>query len=329
MPTYSMSMQSYLGSLLSLNFLSAQQTLFLSFFGGINAVTFSTGNDKFYVGEDLSIGGGTWEVVGSGWVQPGISVFGLVIPTGTRVDAILVRNSLSGSLSLLYPDGIPWATGMIAMVIDIDPVGYNNSTKGPLCFLADTRLATPWGWIAAGQVAAGDRLMDRDGRPVTVLATLRPALTMRSHRGLWAVRTEAGAGLSQQHRITLSGAAVEMFFGVAEVLAPALCLAEAGLARLEPVGARDYVHVLTDRHAILLAEGLEAESLLLGPMAAIALASDGADPGDAEVLADLGSRFPHHSRRAALPLVTRREARVLLDQGARPVTHHLPTARVA
>ena len=36
MPTYSMSMQSYLGSLLSLNFLSAQQTLFLSFFGGID-----------------------------------------------------------------------------------------------------------------------------------------------------------------------------------------------------------------------------------------------------------------------------------------------------
>ncbi|OYU19931.1 MAG: hypothetical protein CFE34_02865 [Rhodobacteraceae bacterium PARR1] len=333
MPTYSMSMQSYLGSLLALNFLSTQQTLFLSFFGSTNSVSFTTPNDRFYVGEDLSIGGGTWEVVGSGWVQPGISIFGLVIPTGTRVDAILVKNTTTGALSVLYPDGVPWATGMIAMVIDIDPVGYNNTTKGPLCFLADTRLATMDGWIAAGKVAAGDRLMDRDGRAVTVLATCRAGLAMRSHPGLWAVRTETGAGLSQQHRVTLSGAAVEMFFGVAEVLAPALSLAEAGLARLEPARARDYVHVLTDRHAILLAEGLEAETLLLGPVAELALAQDGAesgiDAGDASVLADFARDFPHRSRRAALPLVTRREARVLLDQGARPVMHHLPMARVA
>lgn len=329
MPTYSMSMQSYLGSLLTLNFLSTQQTLFLSFFGGINGVTFTTDNDKFYVGEDLSIGGGTWEVVGSGWVQPGISIFGIVIPTGTRVDAIMVKNTVSGALSLLYPDGTPWATGMIAMVIDIDPVGYNNTTKGPLCFLADTRLATPMGWIAAGQVAAGDHLMDRDGRLVTVLATLRPELAMRMHPGLWAVRMAEGAGLSQQHRITLSGVAVEMFLGVAEVLAPAIALSDAGLAALEPAGARDYVHVLTDRHAILIAEGLEAESLLLGPMAQRALAQDGADTGDAAVISDLSQRFPQTSNRAALPLVTRSEARVLLDQGARPVTHHLPMARVA
>lgn len=329
MPTYSMSMQSYLGSLLTLNFLSTQQTLFLSFFGGINAVSFTTGNDKFYVGEDLTIGGSTWEVVGSGWVQPGISIFGIVIPTGTRVDAIMVKNTVSGTLSLLYPDGLPWATGMIAMVIDIDPIGYNNTTKGPLCFLADTRLATPKGWLMAGQLEAGDRLMDRNGQSVTVLATLRPELAMRAHPGLWAVRTAEGTGLSQQHRITLSGAAVEMFFGVAEVLAPAVALAEAGLAQLEPAGARDYVHVLTNRHAILIAEGLEAESLLLGPMAQQALAKDGSDTGDAAVIGALSQRFPQTSRRATLPLVTRSEARVLLDQGARPVTHHLPMARVA
>lgn len=329
MPTYSMSMQSYLGSLLALNFLSTQQTLFLSFFGSVNSVSFSTPNDKFYVGEDLSIGGGTWEVVGSGWVQPGISILGLVVPTGTRVDAILVKNTTTGALSVLYPDGIPWATGMIAMVVDIDPVGYNNTTKGPLCFLADTRLATPGGWIAAGQVAAGDRLLDRDGHAVTVLATLRPTMAMRSHPGLWAVRCGGGAGLSQQHRVTLSGVAVEMWFGVAEVLAPALALAEAGLARLEPASARDYVHILTDRHAVLLAEGLEAESLLLGPMAERALALDGDAMGDAAILTEFARRFPHQSRRAALPLVTRREAAVLLAEGARPVIHHLPMARVA
>ena len=145
MPTYSMSMQAYLGSLLALNFLSTQQTLLLSFFGSVNGVSFTTGNDKFYVGEDRTIGGGTWEVVGSGWVQPGISIFGLVVPTGLRVDAILVKNTATGALSLLYPDGIPWATGMIAMVVHIDPVGYNTITKGPLCFLAETRLAAPGG----------------------------------------------------------------------------------------------------------------------------------------------------------------------------------------
>ena len=329
MPTYSMSMQSYLGSLLALNFLSTQQTLLLSFFGSVNPVSFTTGNDKFYVGEDLTIGGGTWEVVGSGWVQPGISILGLVVPTGTRVDAILVKNTTTGALSLLYPDGIPWATGMIAMVVDIDPVGYNNTTKGPLCFLAGTRLAAPGGWVAVDQLEPGQKLLDRDGRLVTVLATIRPALAMRSHPGLDAVCIPDGPALSQQHRITLAGPAVEMCFGVPEVLAPAIALVGAGLARREPALARDYLHVLTDRHALLLAEGVEAESLLLGPMAEQALAVEADMAADTALVRALATRFPSAARQAALPLVTRREARVLLDQGARPVTHHLPTARVA
>lgn len=95
----------------------------------------------------------------------------------------------------------------------------------------------------------------------------------------------------------------------------------AGLARREPALARDYLHVLTDRHALLLAEGVEAESLLLGPMAEQALAVEADMAADTALVRALATRFPSAARQAALPLVTRREAALLLEQGARPLRH--------
>ena len=49
-------------------------------------------------------------------------------------------------------------------------------------------------------------------------------------------------------------------------MAPSLVLLETGLAALAPVAAPlELVHILLPRHAMLLAEGLPAETLLLGP----------------------------------------------------------------
>ena len=120
-----------------------------------------------------------------------------------------------------------------------------------------------------------------------------------------------------------------MCFGVAEVLALAIALAAAGLARMEPARARDYIHVLTHRHAVLIADGVQAESLLLGPMAEQALTEEPGMEVDAALLRGLAVHFPTSARRAALPLVTRREAALLLEQGARPLRHARAMAKAA
>ena len=325
-----MATQTYFGSLLALNFLSSQQTLFLSAFGGLSNQTVIEDNNKFAVGETISVGGSPFTVVGSGWVQPGISVLGIVIPTGTRVDTILVRSVSTGQLQLLYPENTPWATGMVALVVDIDPVGYNRNTFSPLCFTLDTRIAAAGGvWRAAGEILTGDELVDRDGRRQRVLATVRVQSNGPASPLSETIRLPEGAGLSRQHRVVLSGAAVELYFGYDEVMAPAIALVDAGLARVAPARVADYVHILTERHAVLVAEGTEVESLLLGADSRKGLSGE-PEAAD-EVLADLEARFPAAARKAAMPLVTRREGALLLDAGARPVHRGHPegSARAA
>lgn len=105
MSTTNMSTQAYVGSLLAANFLSSQQTLLLSAFGSTSTQAVVNNDNKFFVNETIQVGGSDFTVVGSDWVQPGISLLGVVVPTGTRVDAILLRSVSTGQLRLLYPEG--------------------------------------------------------------------------------------------------------------------------------------------------------------------------------------------------------------------------------
>ncbi|MEY4983988.1 MAG: hypothetical protein RIR62_2254, partial [Pseudomonadota bacterium] len=294
----------YFGSLLSVNFLSSQTVI--------------EDNNKFALGETISVGGAPFSVIGSGWVQPGISILGIVVPTGLRVDAILVRSVDTGALRLLYPENAPWATGMVALVVDMDPVGYNRNTFSPLCVTRETRLAAAGGvWRAAGEIAAGELLVDRTGQRQRVLATVRVGMNGPVSPLSETVRLPEGAGLSRQHRVVISGPPVALYLGEEEVMAPAIALADAGLARVTPARVADYVHILTEDHAVLVAEGTEVESLLLGGEARTGLTGE---PEIADgILAELEARFPDAARKAAMPLVTRREGAFLLAAGARPV----------
>lgn len=315
MSTTTMSTQAYIGSLLAVNFLSSQQTLLLSAFGGTSTQTIVNNDNKFFVDETVQVGGSDFTVVGSGWVQPGISILGLVVPTGTRVDAILVRSVSTGQLRLLYPEGPPWATGMIALVVDIDPVAYNLNTFGPLCFTATTRLAAAGGlWRPAAEIEPGEDLLDRNGYRVRVLARISLDMNGPFSPLSETIQLPDGAGLSRQHRIVLSGPIVETHFGRRSVLAPAIALAETGHARRVAARPLGYVHLLTERHSVLVAEGCLAESLLLGPQARQRI--EGVAEVEEGTLSSLETRFPGVARRSTLPVVNRREAVMLLRAGA-------------
>lgn len=271
--SYAVQGVAYNGSLLAANLLSHQRTLVLSSFGPTQNLTITDANDKLTLGETVNIAGNNYVMIGSGTAQPGINLLGITIPTGTARDLILVQSATTGKLHFLFPDGTPNATGMIALVVNVDAIGYDLSDQGPLCFAAGTGITTPGGLVPVEQLAAGDRVLTADGRSARVLAVIaEPAAAGPSARHM-AVRIAAGAygpglpardlRLSQQHRVAVAGPGLDLMFGFPAALLPAAALVDFHLTMFEPPQeAPVYYHLLCDRHCLVIAEGLAAETLL-------------------------------------------------------------------
>ncbi len=136
----------------------------------------------------------------------------------------------------------------------------------PICFRRGTRLVTPQGLRPVQDLREGDRVQtaDHGWQPVAwVLAERMPGLGRKA-----PVRVAAGAmgngqtvTVSPQHRLLLPRALMPGDEG----LVPAKALVGwPGVSRApEPVV--EWWHLLLDRHEVIFAEGLAAESLLPGP----------------------------------------------------------------
>lgn len=263
----------YNGSLLAANLLSQQTTLVLSSFGATYSQTLSDGNDKLTLGETVQIGGSDYVMIGSGTAQPGINVLGLTVATGTARDLVVVQSVATGKLHFIFPDGTPNATGMIALIVDVDAIGYDLADNGPLCFAAGTRIATPDGPVPVERLAPRDRVLVADGRAARVLAVIAEAAPAGPSARHMAVRIGAGAFgpglpardlcLSQQHRIAVAGPGLALMFGMEAALLPAAALVDFGAVRFDaPQQVPAYYHLLCDRHCLVIAEGMAAETLL-------------------------------------------------------------------
>lgn len=152
----------------------------------------------------------------------------------------------------------------------------NKVTAGPplfLCFTAGTLIATPDGPAPAESLREGDHVTCLDGSAARVRLAVNRKVTaheLAARPDIAPIRIPAhalGHGLpardlllSPQHRVWLDGWQVELMFGQPAVLVPAKHLHFGGIG---PVPARDgvhYVHLLFDRHEVVLAEGLPCES---------------------------------------------------------------------
>lgn len=283
---FPVSLLRYNGSLLSVSLLSSKQTLLLSSFGTLtNGLTLTDANAKISVGEVISVGGSNYTVLGSGTAQPGIDLLGITIPTGTAKDMILLKDA-SNHLYFAFPDGVPNATGMIALVVDLAPIGYDPITKTPLCLCAETWVETETGAVQADTLTAGSRVMTREG-PQTIrwvgcheipaeAATLRD-LPIRVPLAQFGGTTDTPPLLlSPQHRVPvrLRGETRETLVAAQHLCAPEICQLRdcacrgpqcTPVRRERPCGPIRYICVLLDRHALMLAGGLLVETLLLGP----------------------------------------------------------------
>ncbi|MFN3278884.1 MAG: hypothetical protein ACK41Y_10855 [Paracoccus hibiscisoli] len=129
--------QNYLGSLLSAQLLSQQRTLLLNWIGPQVTNTVTDNNNQLVVGETVTLGDGrTATVLGSGTIQPGVTVAGIVVPLGSSQPVVLVQTS-GGQLVFLYPEGVPNLLGAVALITDIRPV----TTRSPAasCALSKAR----------------------------------------------------------------------------------------------------------------------------------------------------------------------------------------------
>ncbi|MDO5369385.1 Hint domain-containing protein [Paracoccus sp. (in: a-proteobacteria)] len=149
------------------------------------------------------------------------------------------------------------------------------------CFATGTLIETGDGPRPVHLLRVGDLVRTRDHglQPLRWLGGRRlSAAGLAANPSLNPIRIAAGAlgpgmplrdlVLSPQHRILVRSAIAERMTGSTEVLIAAVHLV--GHPGIERVPAEDgigYWHLMFDRHEIVFAEGAEAESLYLGPMA--------------------------------------------------------------
>ena len=148
-----------------------------------------------------------------------------------------------------------------------------------LCFASGVGLLTPSGEKPVEEIAAGDRVVTRDNGTQTVRWVGRDVVSadaMRADPGLRPIRIRAGAlgpgvpvrdmVVSANHRILLAGSRPELLFSESEVLVAAKHLVgQPGIERILPKGGGALIHVLFDRHEIVLGDGCWSESFLPGP----------------------------------------------------------------
>lgn len=164
-----------------------------------------------------------------------------------------------------------------------------------LCFVSGTLIMTPQGPRPIEVLRVGDEIMTAHGSraPIRWLGARRITLIeAAANPTLWPVTFERGSlgkdlpqrqlQLSPHHRVLVDSAVAERVFGAREVLVAAKdFLAMPGVSQARPERDFWYLHIMCDRHDLILANGVVAETLYLGEMTKAALS----DKALAEVLA--------------------------------------------
>ncbi len=167
-------------------------------------------------------------------------------------------------------------------------LGATPGFENPLCFTGGTGILTPTGQVRVEDLRPGDRVVTASGGLAKVVwcgaRRIRPE-EIAADPARWPVEIAAGAlgpgcpaqriVLSAQHRVLLQGAVAARLNDGVEGLVPAQALCGLpGIRRILPDRPFTYHHILCDRHEVLIAEGLAAESLLPGPFAREAISPE-------------------------------------------------------
>lgn len=234
-----------------------------SIFGGAGRDTLSGGNDRdvfLYqlgdaaTGESVDGGGG-----GDDFDILDLRAFGAAY--GWSSVQITSTGPEAGTVTLTDQFGNVLGTIAFTDIEEIIP-----------CFTLGTLIETGHGPRPVESLRPGDMVLTRDHglQPLRWIGQRRLTLAqLMAQPDLQPVRIAAGALgkarpardllVSPQHRVLVEGARAELLFGEAEVLVPAKHL-QGDVTRALPLEGVTFVHLLFDRHEIVLSEGLWTES---------------------------------------------------------------------
>lgn len=149
------------------------------------------------------------------------------------------------------------------------------------CFTAGTLIETDRGPVVVEALVPGDLVLTRDNdlQPLRWTGgTVLDEVDLAAAPHLRPIRIKAGALgagtperdllVSPQHRVLVRSAIAQKMFGTPEVLVAAkqLVLLD-GVDIADDVDSVHYIHLLFDRHEILVSNGAQTESLYTGPEA--------------------------------------------------------------
>jgi Ca2+-binding RTX toxin-like protein len=174
-------------------------------------------------------------------------------------------NAENGTITFFGPDGIT-VIGTLSFS-DIESLVI-------VCFTAGTQILTDQGPVAVETLCPGDLVRTRDHgfQPLRWVGQRRLSrVELLARPSLQPIRIAAGAlfgagpettlVVSPQHRVLVDGPLAELYFAQNEVLVAAKHLLDlSGVTRECPEDGVTYVHLLFDRHEILLSNGAWTES---------------------------------------------------------------------
>lgn len=205
------------------------------------------------------------DYIGAGTVSL-INLLG--IPIDTRDVAVFSAN---GQIYLIAPQGLPLLSG-VSISFDIDANADFQLDPFTPCFLAGTLILTPGGYAPIERLAAGDAVVDANGEVRTIRWTGGWTGSSNNPRD-FPVRVPANffgpcvpfadTWVTQQHRLVMQSPEI----GPERVFVRAKLLFEHGLAPDPALAPATFHHLLLDEHVALVANGMEAESLLIGKYA--------------------------------------------------------------
>lgn len=183
------------------------------------------------------------------------------------------------------------------------------------CFVAGTMIRTAEGQRAVETLQPGDLVWTLDHgmqplrwvgqRDVAAVGSFAPV-----HIRAGTFGDHAHLVVSPQHRILVRDPLADLVFGTSEVLVAAKHLVDGRSVVSVEGGSVTYVHLLFDRHEIVLANGLATESFLPGPQTVGAF--------EADIQAEIALLFPELDLEtgegygvAARQILKKHEARLL------------------
>ncbi|MFQ3254844.1 MAG: hypothetical protein ACI9U6_003155 [Loktanella salsilacus] len=159
----------------------------------------------------------------------------------------------------------------------IGRVNFTEIEKLVICFTPGARIMTPKGQIAVQDLHVGDLVMTRDHgmQPIAWIGQRSlSAADLRRAPKLQPVRIAAGSlgdglperdlVLSPNHRMLIQSHRAALLFAENEVLAPAKhMVGNAGITQADVSGVT-YVHIMFERHEVVLSDGVWSESFQPG-----------------------------------------------------------------